>query len=53
MLTNETIDYNTHAAVGGPQPHSWRYLGRGRQAYRCVICQLLVMKADLKEATDA
>jgi len=32
--------------------HEWTYLGRRRQAYRCVLCVQLISKSDLKRETD-
>jgi len=32
--------------------HQWTYLGRKRQAYRCVLCVQLITKIDLKRETD-
>ncbi len=32
--------------------HSWTYLGRRMQAYRCVLCVNRISKSLLKELTD-
>jgi len=52
-MTTEKINYWTHGTAANPQLHQWRYLGRRAQAYHCVVCDLRVSKADLKENTDA
>jgi len=49
----ERINYWTHETPAGTEAHQWRYLGKTLQTYHCVVCQLRVTKADLKEATDA
>ena len=51
--TDEKVSYWTHGTGNAKRPHEWRYLGRLAQAYQCVICELRVTKAALKEHTDA
>ena len=51
--TEEKVNYWTHGTGAAKQPHQWRYLGRLKQAYHCVVCDLRVTKAALKAATDA
>jgi len=52
-MTEEKVNYWTHGTGANPQAHQWRYLGKRLQVYHCVVCQLRVTKAALKEATDA
>lgn len=52
-MTEEKINYYTHGSGTARRSHSWRYLGRGAQAYMCMECELRVTKGALKEATDA
>jgi len=52
-MTTKAVNYWTHDVGAGPMPHLWAYQGRKAQAYRCVVCQLRVSKADLKGETDA
>ncbi len=56
MTTEETTtrsNYWTHGTAANRQPHQWRYLGRKLQTYHCIVCDMRVTKATLKEATDA
>lgn len=48
----ENVNLWTHGTGAAKRPHEWRYLGRAKQAYHCVICQLKVTKAELKAGTD-
>lgn len=32
--------------------HQWIYRGKVAQSYRCLLCDIVVKKVDLKEATD-
>lgn len=52
-MTTDKINYWTHGTDANPRAHEWRYLGRKLQTYHCVVCNLRVTKAALKEATDA
>ncbi len=52
-MTTETVNYWTHGPKTDMRPHEWRYLGREKQAYVCVVCQLRVTKVELKAETDA
>jgi len=52
-MTTETINYWTHGTGVNQRPHEWRYLGRFAQEYHCVVCQLRVSKAALRENTNA
>lgn len=52
-MTTEEINYWTHGTGDALRPHEWRYLGKKAQMYHCVVCQLRVTKAALKEHTDA
>jgi len=47
------INYWTHGAGSSLRPHDWRYLGRIKQSYHCIMCGLRVTKTALKDATDA
>ncbi len=53
MTTDAAINYWTHPSGDGDVAHEWRYLGKKAQMYHCVVCQLRVSKAALKEHTDA
>ena len=53
IVTTGLVNYWTHGEGVNERPHEWRYLGRVAQMYMCIVCQLRVTKADLKEATDA
>lgn len=33
--------------------HAWIYLGKSSKKYRCTVCPVEAVKAEIKEATDA
>jgi len=54
MTTDELIgNIWTHGSGAAKRPHEWQYLGTKAQAYRCAVCQVTVLKTELKAQTDA
>ena len=53
MTTELESNLYTHKFGTAVTAHSWRYEGRKKQSYICMVCQLKVTKGELKEATDA
>lgn len=52
-MTTEGVNYYTHGTGNARRRHDWRYLGKEKQAYVCMECELRVTKLELRAGTDA